>query len=204
MLPRVNDGARINERRVTTMSTAKNAVLNQNGNVNGTMELELFQYTAPKAVDSETLIVNRRTNDNSQVTGVVMTTAKRKDIATKLGVPAKSGDVTALLRTASDTLLQMGIAELTRGMSGGRLTGARFAKSKTGRLTLSAITPEKRVVTAEQLESAVLSMTPAEREDFLAKMAAAKTNGQSKVEVAAEEVPALDNEATTLPEAAEA
>jgi hypothetical protein len=180
------------------MSKTNNAV-----SYSGAMELDLFQYTTPKTVDSETLVVNRRTNDKGAITGLAMTTARRKDVADKLGLPVKSGDVTAILRTASDTLLQMGISELTRGMSEGRLTGARFAKSKSGRLTLSAITPEKRVVTAEQLESAVMSMTPAEREEFLAKMAAAKTSEQPEAEVEASEVPALDNMPAEQPEATE-
>lgn len=204
-------------------------------------ELNLFQFSTPTLESGSLVIKQRKNEETGAITGVSMTLPPRKDVASRLGVTSKDGTVTAELRKMSDALLTMGMTEFQNGMRENKITGARFAKTKSGRLTLSAIPVEKRIVSQEQLQAAFLSMTPAERKAFLAgikgapkqdgitieaetgkkskraaskkptpQKSAAKTDEQTPeaqpvpeqpAPTTDEPVPALDNQASELPEA---
>lgn len=174
------------------------------------VELDLFQFSSPKP--GMAILVKERKNDDGKVTGVAMVLPTRKSLATQMGLPSKDSAVSGKLREASDLLLNMGLAEFQQGLRENKITGARFAKSATGRLTLSAIPVENRTVSQEQLKAAYMAMSPEERAAFMEGLKNAANSPQQngmtiEAEVAktneqppTDEVPALD-QASELPEA---
>lgn len=149
--------------------------------------MELFQFTNPATSGlKETLTVKQRVNGAGEIVGLTMALDKRKAVAGRMGLAVKDAKVTEACRAATDTLLQIGLAEISMAASKGTLTGARLTRSKSKggqRIVLAAVTPEIRTVSQAQMEVAFASLSETEKQAFLAKVSALKESARPAVNV---------------------
>ena len=173
----------------------------ENKNAVRTDALELF---SKQELDFAMFKTGERKNDDGRVAGLSLTVHGKKQVAKDLGVTIKDPRVLDAILKASDRLKVASIEKMAQIAASQDWTGkaARTSISKDGTLTATfAFKTVKRgpSITKDELVKALAAMSDEEQNDIL-NMAVSMQQESGP----ALEVPAIDNESTPLPEAAEA